>query len=125
MRLPIIRFLISYQGPDYRQAPMRTLQPIFLAAVATVVTLVALPASAQAQQQKPNAALAVSTTSPRAEQFARTVVATGSVYAWQEAVIGSEVGGYRVAAVNVDVGDKVRKGQELVRLAGEMLTAEV
>lgn len=104
---------------------MRTLQPIFLAAVAAVVTLVSLPASAQAQQQKPGGALAVSTTSPRAEQFARTVVATGSVYAWQEAVIGSEVGGYRVAAVNVDVGDKVRKGQELVRLAGEMLTAEV
>ena len=30
-----------------------------------------------------------------------------------------------MAAVNVDVGDKVRKGQELVRLAGEMLSAEV
>ena len=33
------------------------------------------------------------------EQLARTVVATGSIYAWQEAVIGSEVGGYRVAEV--------------------------
>jgi RND family efflux transporter MFP subunit len=103
---------------------MRTLHTIFLAAVATVVTTVSLPASAQTQQRQ-NGALAVSTTSPRAEQFARTVVATGSVYAWQEAVIGPEVGGYRVAAVNVDVGDKVRKGQELVRLAGEMLAAEV
>jgi HlyD family secretion protein len=104
---------------------MRTLQPIFLAVVAAVVTSVASTAGAQAQQQKPTSALAVSTTSPRAEQFARTVVATGSVYAWQEAVIGPEVGGYRVATVNVDVGDKVRKGQELVRLAGEMLSAEV
>jgi RND family efflux transporter MFP subunit len=53
------------------------------------------------------------------------VVATGSVYPWQEAVIGPEVGGYRVAAVRVDVGDTVRKGQELVRLADDMLTAEV
>ena len=89
------------------------------------MTILSLPAAAQAQAQKNTGALAVSVTSPRAEQFARTVVATGSVYAWQEAVIGSEVGGYRVAAVNVDVGDKIRKGQELVRLAGEMLMAEV
>ena len=69
--------------------------------------------------------MAVSVTTPRAEQFARTVVATGSIYAWQEAIIGPEVGGYRVAEVNVDVGDKVRKGQELVRLSAEMLEAEV
>lgn len=74
---------------------------------------------------KTPAGMAVSVTTPRSEQFARTVVATGSVYAWQEAVIGSEVGGYRVAEVRVDVGDKVRKGQELVRLADEMVAAEV
>ena len=102
---------------------MRTLHSIFFAALAASVITVAPPAFAQAPSAKN--ALSVSVTSPRAEQFARTVVATGSVYAWQEAVIGSEVGGYRVAAVNVDVGDKVRKGQELVRLAGEMLMAEV
>lgn len=103
---------------------MHTRQPVFFLALATFVMALSLPAGAQAPQRQ-GGALAVSTTSPRAEQFARTVVATGSVYAWQEAVIGPEVGGYRVAAVNVDVGDKVRKGQALVRLAGEMLTAEV
>jgi RND family efflux transporter MFP subunit len=87
-----------------------------------------LMADAQAQasrDSKAPAGMAVSVTTPRSEQFARTVVATGSVYAWQEAVIGSEVGGYRVAEVRVDVGDKVRKGQELVRLADEMVVAEV
>ena len=77
------------------------------------------------KDSKAPAGMAVSITTPRSEQFARTVVATGSVYAWQEAVIGSEVGGYRVAQVRVDVGDKVRKGQELVRLADEMVAAEV
>jgi HlyD family secretion protein len=94
-----------------------------VAATAVMITTCAPLASAQAERA--GSAMAVSVTAPRSEQLARTVVATGSVFAWQEAIIGSEVGGYRVAAVNVDIGDKVRKGQELVRLAAEMLTAEV
>lgn len=105
---------------------MRTLPTCFTLALA--LTLLAAPA-ARAQLGKGGAkapaGMAVTVTTPRSEQFARTVVATGSVYAWQEAVIGSEVGGYRVAEVHVDVGDKVRKGQQLVRLADEMVAAEV
>ena len=102
---------------------MRTLPTYFTLAVACLIA-----AGAQAQSGKEGAkaaGMAVSITMPRSEQFARTVVATGSVYAWQEAVIGPEVGGYRVAEVRVDVGDKVRKGQALVRLADEMAAAEV
>jgi RND family efflux transporter MFP subunit len=108
---------------------MRTPQYKYAALLAVVVATLSLTGPSAAWAAAPPApgsnALAVSVTSPRSEQFARTVVATGSVFAWQEAVIGPEVGGYRVAEVHVDVGDKVRKGQELVRLAGEMLTAEV
>jgi HlyD family secretion protein len=94
---------------------------------AAAIAAVALPASAQAPKggEKSSSGMAVSVTTPRAEQFSRTVVATGSVFAWQEAIISSEVGGYRVAEVRVDVGDKVRKGQELVRFADEMPAAEV
>jgi RND family efflux transporter MFP subunit len=69
--------------------------------------------------------LAVSVTTPTSSALIRTLVATGSVFAWQEAVIGPEVGGYRVAAVNVDVGDKVKRGQELVRLSDDLLAADV
>ena len=106
---------------------MRTLRTHFTSAALLIGLIAATATSAQSSREgaKPPAGMAVSITMPRSEQFARTVVATGSVYAWQEAVIGSEVGGYRVAEVRVDVGDKVRKGQQLVRLADEMVAAEV
>jgi HlyD family secretion protein len=71
------------------------------------------------------AAQAVTAQTLETVQIARGVTANGSVYAWQEIIVGPEVGGYLVAAVNVEVGDHVRKGQELVRLAEDMLGAEV
>jgi HlyD family secretion protein len=83
------------------------------------------PADAQQQRKGAGNALPVSITTAKSEALSRTIVATGSIHPWQEAVIAPEVGGYRVAAVNVDVGDKVRKGQELVRLSADMLNAEV
>ena len=71
------------------------------------------------------AAQAVTARTLETLQVGRGVTANGTVYAWEEIVVGPEVGGYRVAAVNVEVGDRVRKGQELVRLAEDMLAAEV
>jgi RND family efflux transporter MFP subunit len=71
------------------------------------------------------AALAVTAKPLETLQIARGVTANGTVHAWQEIVVGPEVGGYRVAAVNVEVGDRVRKGQELVLLAEDLLAADV
>jgi HlyD family secretion protein len=110
------------------KAAMHWLRPILL-----VVTVLAAGAGcssrADAQQQRKDGAAAnalpVSITTARSEALSRTIVATGSIHPWQEAVIAPEVGGYRVAAVNVDVGDTVKKGQELVRLSADMLNAEV
>ena len=102
-----------------------TTRAVAALAAALLAIAAAQPARSAAPVTKAGAGMAVSVTLPRAEQFARTVVATGSVFAWQEAIIGPEVGGYRVAEVRVDIGDKVRKGQLLVRLADEMLVAEL
>jgi HlyD family secretion protein len=71
------------------------------------------------------AALTVTTVEPRHIELARTITVNGSVFPWQEVAIAPEVGGYRVADVEVDVGDHVQKGQELVRLSSALLEAEV
>ena len=58
-------------------------------------------------------------------ELARTITMNGAIYAWQDVIIASEVGGYRVAEVNVDVGDRVKRGQVLVELSTALLAADV
>jgi len=82
-------------------------------------------ADATQQPEQPQAALTITTAPVVSEQLVRAIPATGSMFPWQEVVIGAEVGGYRVAAVLVDVGSRVQKGQELVRLSSDMLQAEL
>ena len=96
--------------------------------VALLAVLILVLRGASTRSRAPVAAAAAPAVTARpleTMQVARGVTANGSVYAWQEIVVGPEVGGYRVAAVNVEVGDRVRKGQDLVQLAEDMLAAEV
>jgi HlyD family secretion protein len=72
-----------------------------------------------------SAAMTVTTTTLSNIELARGVIANGSIFPWQEIIVGPEVGGYRVSAVNVDVGDRVKRGQELVRLSDDLLAADV
>ncbi len=86
------------------------------------------PATAAAQADAAaaqNAALTITTTAVSSEQLVRTIPATGSIYPWQEVIIGAEVGGYRVAEVLVDVGTHVKKDQPLVKLSSDMLEADL
>ena len=73
----------------------------------------------------PKAALTVSTVQPVMRNLPFTLPANGNVSAWQEASIGSEANGLRLVSVNVNVGDKVAKGQVLATFATEQMTAEV
>ncbi len=73
----------------------------------------------------PRAALTVSVALPQTGQVAMTVAASGNIAAWQEALVGSEIGGLRLADVLVNVGDTVKKGQTLARFASESTAAEV
>jgi HlyD family secretion protein len=90
-----------------------------------VVALVFVRRSGNETVSPQAAALTVTTTTLRPTEIARGITANGSIHPWQEIIIGPEVGGYRVAAVHVDVGDQVKRGQELVRLRDDLLTSEL
>lgn len=83
------------------------------------------PAAAGGQPAAAIAALTITTAPVVSQELVRSVPATGSIYPWQEVTISSEVGGYRVAEVLVDVGSRVRKGQVLVRMSRDLLEADV
>jgi len=70
-------------------------------------------------------ALSVAVATPERVALPTTVAATGNVAAWQEAVIGSEANGWRLAEVRVNVGDTVRKGQVLAVFATELAEADL
>jgi RND family efflux transporter MFP subunit len=71
------------------------------------------------------AALTVALATPRREDWPRTIAAQGNIAAWQEASVGAELAGYRVTAVHVNVGDRVRKGQTLATVNAEPVAAGV
>ena len=53
------------------------------------------------------------------------LTANGNIMAWQEAVIGAELSGLRVTDVLVNVGDSVRRGQPLAKIATEGVLADL
>ena len=71
------------------------------------------------------AALTVQLTAPKVVTWAQTFKATGSISAWQEALVGAEVSGLRVAQVLVDIGDQVHRGQALARFDNSTMVAMV
>ena len=76
-----------------------------------------------ADQAKP--ALTVSTDTPDVRNWQQKLSASGNVQAWQEAAIGAEVAGLRLAELYVNVGDPVKKGQLLARFTDEMTSLDL
>ncbi len=64
-------------------------------------------------------ALTVRTTMLREEQWARSLFANGSILPWQEAVIGAQLPGLRIAEVKVGIGDRVKSGDLLLTLGNQ------
>lgn len=81
----------------------------------------AVPAASR--HNKP--ALSVQVVSPQTASWPATLTANGSIAPWQEAVIGAELSGLRLAGVLVNVGDRVKRGQTLATLQDESVVADV
>lgn len=70
-------------------------------------------------------ALTVRTTQLKTENWRKRIAANGSILPWQEAIISAEIAGLRIATINVNVGDSVKKGEVLATLADETVRANV
>jgi len=102
----------------------------WIVAAALVVLIgagsILLKPSAKASVDDPvRTALSVTTTIPVNAVLPRNVTASGMVAAWQEAVIGAQTGGLRVAAIHADVGTRVKEGDLLAELASDSTAAEL
>ncbi|MDP9933559.1 efflux RND transporter periplasmic adaptor subunit [Variovorax paradoxus] len=103
--------------------------------IAAVVWLTRKPASepgtpAAAAKDKAGApaarpTLTVTVAKPELTELTQTLAANGNVAAWQEAIVGSESTGLRLAEVRVNVGDVVKKGQVLAVFSPETVQADI
>ncbi|RRH89647.1 efflux RND transporter periplasmic adaptor subunit [Variovorax beijingensis] len=69
--------------------------------------------------------LTVTVAKPEPTELTLTLAANGNVAAWQEASVGSESSGLRLAEVRVNVGDVVKKGQLLAVFSPETVRADI
>ena len=89
---------------------------------ATPATAASAPAGAASAGK---AALTVTAVQPASANWARTLSANGSIAPWQESIVSAEQGGYRLAEVLVNVGDRVKRGQVLARMAVDTVQVEL
>lgn len=94
-------------------------RPAALTRAAHLALLLGLPCLAplaEAQTPKaaaPKPALTVTVGSPSVQTLPVHIKANGNISAWQEASVGTEIGGLRLTEVRVNVGDVVKAGQVL------------
>jgi RND family efflux transporter MFP subunit len=79
---------------------------------------------APAMAAKAAPSITVTTVLPVRAMWTDTLDTSGAIAPWQEASIGSQIGGYQLTDVRVNVGDQVTKGQILARLNPDMLKAD-
>ena len=117
------------------KSPARRRRPLWLAAAAAAAAALALGGAAllvRADDKKaaaaaagPKAALTVTAVQAQSARLPLRVPANGNLAAWQEASVGAESNGSRLAEVRVNVGDVVKRGQVLALFAADMAQADV
>ena len=114
----------SSNPPGGRKALLALVLAVLVAAAAFFAGGNRAPASPAAKAVN-RPALSVSVIAPQTLDWTQVLPANGSVVAWQEAVIGPEISNYRITEVLVQVGDVVKKGQVLARIASDTVASEL
>jgi RND family efflux transporter MFP subunit len=100
-----------------------------LAAVASIVLLSSCgggtPPPAASKPPATKAALTVNAVALEDQPWGQAIPATGSIAAWQESAVGSEIGGLRLKEVAAQVGDVVKKGHVMATLHDETVLADL
>lgn len=96
---------------------------LLLVVVAAAVFL--RPSAKAPAATAPASAMTVEVIAPDRRDWPQTLQGSGPVTAWQELIVSPETGGYRVSALLVDVGDVVKRGQVLARLADDSLKVDL
>jgi RND family efflux transporter MFP subunit len=106
-----------------RKPLLAGLAPLTLA----LVVAAAWPSSWASKEAAPavKPALTVTLTQASTETWPVRVSANGSLAAWQEAIISSEVNGLRLAELRAQVGESVKRGQVLAVFSDELVQADV
>jgi RND family efflux transporter MFP subunit len=118
---------------DTLSSPRLRIAAVALAAALGIGTVVAVAQDGKGATSDKGAekksggrpALTVNLVAPQAMQWPQIVPANGNIVAWQEAIIGPEISGNRLTEVLVNVGDVVKKGQVLARIASDTVNAEL
>ena len=111
--------------PNLFKKPVVLAVATLLLAAGAATTLLVHAQDNKAPAAAPRPALTVTVTTPQRATVATAVAANGNVAAWQEAIVGAEANGMRLAEVLVNVGDVVRKGQVLARFDSAMANADL
>lgn len=93
--------------------------------IGAVVLLRGKPAPAEMDAQSKPSVLSVTVALPQAKQWPVELSASGTIVAWQEAIIGAQTGGLRITALSADVGDWVKRGQPLAELDRATVQADL
>jgi RND family efflux transporter MFP subunit len=98
--------------------------------VLAIVVIVAVVLGGKSGEKKKDEmpakpALTVTTTQPSQARLPIRLSANGGIFAWQEAIIGSESNGLQLTDVRVNVGDVVKKGQVLATFSVAATQADV
>lgn len=99
--------------------------PAAAMSIRLLACLALFPAFSAFAESTAKPALTVSLVSPRSQEWAQQITTNGSIAAWQEAIIGAEIGGLRLDEVAVNVGDRVQRGQILARMSRDTVEAEL